>query len=122
MLVRVLTLGSRIALAGFLLVVGVGVGVAIAAPCEKPITVDKVDLIIGPYATSAILAGMGVAQRYNKIYVHHSFGMPHLAKYEMHFPTAAFGPEPQKTIPALVFDAVAATGKPPKSVAIVTSK
>lgn len=89
---------------------------------EKLITVDKVDLIIGPYATSGILAAMGVAQRYNKVYVHHSFGMPHLAKYEMHFPTAAFGFEPQKTIPSTVFDALAATSKPPKSVAIVTSK
>lgn len=89
---------------------------------EKLITVDKVDLIIGPYATSGILAAMGVAQRYNKVYVHHSFGMPHLAKYEMHFPTAAFGFEPQKTMPTTVFDALAATSKPPKSVAIVTSK
>jgi branched-chain amino acid transport system substrate-binding protein len=89
---------------------------------EKLITVDKVDLIIGPYATSGILAAMGVAQRYNKVYVHHSFGMPHLAKYEMHFPTASFGFEPQKTIPTTVFDALAATSKPPKSVAIVTSK
>ena len=89
---------------------------------EKLITVDKVDLIIGPYATSGILAAMGVAQRYNKVYVHHSFGMPHLAKYEMHFPTAAFGFEPQKTIPTTVFDALASTSKPPKSVAIVTSK
>jgi branched-chain amino acid transport system substrate-binding protein len=89
---------------------------------EKLITVDKVDLIIGPYATSGILAAMGVAQRYNKVFVHHSFGMPHLAKYELHFPTAAFGFEPQKTIPTSVFDAVAATSKPPKSVAIVTSK
>jgi branched-chain amino acid transport system substrate-binding protein len=89
---------------------------------EKLITVDKVDLIIGPYATSGILAAMGVAQRYNKVYVHHSFGMPHLAKYEMHFPTAAFGFEPQKTVPGTVFDALAATSKPPKTVAIVTSK
>ena len=89
---------------------------------EKLITVDKVDLIIGPYATSGILAAMGVAQRYNKVYVHHSFGMPHLAKYEMHFPTAAFGFEPQKTVPTTVFETLASTAKPPKSVAIVTSK
>src|ERR671922_2175032 len=88
---------------------------------EKLITVDKVDLIIGPYATSGILAAMGVAQRYGKVYVHHSFGMPHLAKYEMHFPTAAFGPEPNKTVPTTVFDALAATSKPPKTVAILTS-
>jgi ABC-type branched-subunit amino acid transport system substrate-binding protein len=89
---------------------------------EKLITVDKVDLIIGPYATSGILAAMGVAQRYGKVYVHHSFGMPHLAKYDMHFPTAAFGPEPQRTIPTTVFESLAATSTPPKTVAIVTSK
>ena len=58
---------------------------------EKLITVDKVDLIMGPYATSGILAAMGVAQRYQKMIIHHSFGMPHLANYEMHFPVAAFG-------------------------------
>src|SRR5262249_46633555 len=45
-----------------------------------------------------------------------------LAKYEMHFPTAAFGPEPQKTVPSTVFEVLASTSKPPKSVAIVTSK
>src|SRR5688572_18183202 len=89
---------------------------------EKLITVDKVDLIIGPYATGAILAGMGVAQRYQKVYVHHSFGMPHLAKYDMHFPTAAFGPEPARTVPTVVFDALAQTSKAPKTVAILTSK
>jgi branched-chain amino acid transport system substrate-binding protein len=89
---------------------------------EKLITVDKVDLLMGPYATSGILAAMGVAQRYQKVFPHHSFGMPHLAKYEMHFPTAAFGPEPNVTLPTTVFDALAATGTPPKTVAIVTSK
>jgi branched-chain amino acid transport system substrate-binding protein len=89
---------------------------------EKLITVDKVDLLMGPYATGSILAAMGVAQRYQKMLVHHTFGMPHLAKYEMHFPTAAFGPEPNRTVPALVFDALAATASPPKSVAILTSK
>ncbi len=89
---------------------------------EKLITVDKVDLLMGPYATSGILAAMGVAQRYGKVFVHHSFGMPHLAKYEMHFPTAAFGPEPNVTLPTTVFNALAATANPPKTVAILTSK
>lgn len=89
---------------------------------EKLITVDKVDLIMGPYATSGILAAMGVAQRYGKVFVHHSFGMPHLAKYEMHFPTAAFGPEPNVTLPTTVFNGLAATANPPKTVAILTSK
>jgi ABC-type branched-subunit amino acid transport system substrate-binding protein len=89
---------------------------------EKLITVDKVDLLMGPYATSGILAAMGVAQRYQKVFVHHSFGMPHLAKYEMHFPTAAFGIEPNVTLPTTVYNALAATANPPKTVAIVTSK
>src|SRR5256712_7045632 len=81
---------------------------------ERLITVDKVDLLIGPYATNSILAAMAVAQRYQKILVHHTFGLPHLAKYEMHFPTAAWGPEPNHTMPALVFDALASVPSPPK--------
>ena len=36
---------------------------------ERLITVDKVDLIIGPYATEGILAAMTVAQRYKKLYI-----------------------------------------------------
>ena len=89
---------------------------------EKLITVDKVDLLMGPYATGAILAAMGVAQRYQRILPHHSFGMPHLAKYEGHFPTAAFGPEPNKTVPTTVFSGLATAANPPKTVAILTSK
>jgi branched-chain amino acid transport system substrate-binding protein len=89
---------------------------------ERLITVDKVDLLIGPYATNAILAAMAVAQRYQKMLIHHTFGLPHLAKYEMHFPTAAWGPEPNHTMPARLFEALASTANPPKTIAIVTSK
>ena len=89
---------------------------------EQLVTVDKVDLLIGPYATGAILSAMGVAQRYNKVLVHHTFGIPSLAKYDMHFPTWAVGPNPETTYPNLVFDAMAASARPPQTVAIVTSK
>jgi branched-chain amino acid transport system substrate-binding protein len=89
---------------------------------ERLVTVDKVDLLIGPYATGAILSAMGVAQRYDKLLVHHTFGIPHLAKYERHFPTWAIGPEPARTFPNLLFDALAASAKPPKTIAIVTDK
>jgi branched-chain amino acid transport system substrate-binding protein len=89
---------------------------------ERLITVDKVDLLIGPYATGAILSAMGVAQRYDKLLIHHTFGIPHLAKYERHFPTWAMGPEPGQTVPNRLFDALAATPKPPKTIAIVTDK
>src|SRR3989441_53910 len=89
---------------------------------EKLVTVDKVDLLIGPYATGAILSAMAVAQRYQKMLIHHTFGIPHLAKYEMHFPTWAIGPEPGRTFPGLLLDALAALPKPPQTIAIVTSK
>jgi branched-chain amino acid transport system substrate-binding protein len=89
---------------------------------ERLVTVDKVDLLIGPYATGSILSAMGVAQRYDKLLIHHTFGIPHLAKYERQFPTWAIGPEPGRTFPNLLFDALAASPKPPQTVAIVTDK
>jgi branched-chain amino acid transport system substrate-binding protein len=89
---------------------------------ERLITVDKVDLLIGPYATGAILSAMGVAQRYDKLLVHHTFGIPHLAKYERHFPAWAMGPEPGRTLPNLLFDALAASARPPRTIAVVTDK
>jgi ABC-type branched-subunit amino acid transport system substrate-binding protein len=61
---------------------------------EQIITVDKVDLLMGPYATPNILSAMGVAQRYNKILIHHTFGVPSLAKYEMQFPAWHIGSNP----------------------------
>jgi len=89
---------------------------------EQLVTVDKVDLLIGPYATANILSAMGVAQRYSKILVHHTFGIPGLAKYDMQFPTWATGPTPETSGPNMVLDALAAGPKPPKTIAIVTSK
>lgn len=89
---------------------------------EQLVTSDKVDLLMGPYATGAILSAMGVAQRYNKVLVHHTFGIPSLAKYEMAFPAWSLGSDPATTVPNSVFDALAASPKPPKTVAFVTSK
>ena len=89
---------------------------------EQLITSDKVDLLMGPYATGAILSAMGVAQRYNKVLVHHTFGIPSLAKYDMQFPAWSLGSDPATTVPNTVFDALAAGPKPPKTVAVVTSK
>jgi branched-chain amino acid transport system substrate-binding protein len=89
---------------------------------EQLITTDKVDLIMGPYATGAILSAMGVAQRYGKVLVHHTFGIPSLAKYDMHFPAYAMGHEPGTTSPTTLLDAFAANGQKPQTVALVTSK
>jgi branched-chain amino acid transport system substrate-binding protein len=89
---------------------------------EQLITADKVDLLMGPYATGAILSAMGVAQRYNKVLVHHTLGVPSLAKYDMQFPAWSLGADPGTTVPNTVFDALAAAGRAPKTVAVVTSK
>ena len=89
---------------------------------EQLVTSDKVDLLMCPYATGAILSAMGVAQRYNKVLVHHTFGIPSMAKYEMQFPAWSLGPEPATTVPNTVFDALAASPRPPKTIAVVTSK
>jgi ABC-type branched-subunit amino acid transport system substrate-binding protein len=89
---------------------------------EQLVTVDKVDLLIGPYATANILSAMGVAQRYNKVLLHHTFGTPGLAKYDMQFGTGGLSADPENTIPKLVYDAVLGSAKPPRTIAIVTSK
>ena len=89
---------------------------------EKLITVDKVDLIMGPYATAPILAAMGVAQRYGKVMIQSSMGIPKLQTYDMAFPATPFGSEPDKTYPNVILDAMASLPTPPKSMVIVTSK
>jgi len=89
---------------------------------EKLLVEDKVDLIIGPYATGAILSAMGVAQRYNKLLLHNTFGLPAQAKYDMQFSVSGGAYAIESVWPKLVLDSVASTPKPPKSVAVVTSK
>lgn len=89
---------------------------------EQLVTSDKVDLLIGPYATGNILSAMGVAQRYNKMLVHHTFGIPKLAKYERQFPAWSLGPDPETTTPTMLLDMLEQSPNPPKRVAVVTSK
>ncbi|MBC7203480.1 MAG: amino acid ABC transporter substrate-binding protein [Pusillimonas sp.] len=89
---------------------------------EQLITSDKVDLLMGPYATGNILSAMGVAQRYKKMLVHHTFGIPKMAKYEWQFPAWSLGPDTEISTPEIVFDMMAQSPNPPERVAIVTSK
>ena len=89
---------------------------------EQLVTVDKVDLIVGPYGTANILSAMSVAQRYNKMLLHNSFGTPRQAKYDMQFSTSGGALDPEVVWPNLVLDAVASSPKAPKTIAIVTSK
>jgi branched-chain amino acid transport system substrate-binding protein len=89
---------------------------------ERLLTSDKVDLILGPYGTAAILAAMGVAARYKKLFIQNTMGTPQLATYEWHFAATVGGAEPNKTTPAIVLDAYASTGHPPASIFIAVTK
>ena len=89
---------------------------------EKLITSDKVDLILAPYGTASILAAMGVAQRYNKVFIQNTMGVPALATYKWQFSALISGPEPQVSLPNKVIDCYNTTGNGPKSIAVVTSK
>ena len=89
---------------------------------EQLVTGDKVDLLMGPYATANSLAAMGVAQRNGKVLVTNSFGIPSLAKYDMHFSGYVMGSDPGTTVPTTLIDSLAAGGQSPKTVAMVTSK
>jgi branched-chain amino acid transport system substrate-binding protein len=89
---------------------------------ERLITSDKVDLILGPYGTAAILAAMTVAQRYHKVFIENTLGQPQLATYEGHFSATIGGADSTSTLPFKVLDAYASTAHPPKTLLIVASK
>ena len=89
---------------------------------ERLITTDKVDLVLGAFGTGLNMSAIAVAQRYGKTLITATMGIPKLSTYDRHFSTQGIGAEPEKAFPGSVFDALASTGKPPRSVAIVTSK
>jgi branched-chain amino acid transport system substrate-binding protein len=89
---------------------------------ERLVTADKVDLILGPYGTAAILAAMTVAQRYHKVFVENTLGQPQLATYEWHFSATIGGSDSTATLPGKVLDAFNSTPHPPQNVLIVSSK
>lgn len=89
---------------------------------ERLITSEKVDLVLGPYGTSAILAAMAVAQRYKKLFIQSSLGLPELATYDMQFAATVGGFEAERTLGEKILDAYASTGHPVKTMAIASSK
>jgi len=90
---------------------------------ERLITVDKVDLVMGAHATAGNLAALSVAQRYGKIFLASTMLSPQTPDYNMYFPAAnAIGPAPEKSFANKVLDALASTGRPPKTIALLASK
>jgi branched-chain amino acid transport system substrate-binding protein len=89
---------------------------------EQLITQDKVDLIIGPYATPNILSAMAVAARHGYTMPQHTAVIAPLLTYNCQFPAWSIGPKPNDYVPNQLFDAVASMPEPPKRIAILTNQ
>jgi branched-chain amino acid transport system substrate-binding protein len=89
---------------------------------EQLISQDKVDLVIGPYATPNILSAMAVAQRHNYVLPQHTAVLAPQLTYNCQFPAWSYGPRPNEFIPTQLFDAVASLPSAPHRIAVLTSQ
>jgi branched-chain amino acid transport system substrate-binding protein len=88
----------------------------------KLIEVDKVDLLIGPYATNMVAPSIPILMQYHKT----SIGILANAAnskfhYDQYFSMLPTGPEPQKSFAYGFFELAAAQKPRPKTVAIVAA-
>ncbi len=89
---------------------------------QKLITVDKVDFVIGGYATVPLAAAMPVVMQHNKVFV----GLFGLAvneefKYPKYFSMAPPGPDPKPAFTKGFFDIAMQQNPKPQTVAIVAN-
>lgn len=89
---------------------------------EQLISQNKVDLIIGPYATPNILSAMAVAERHGFVLPQHTAVLAPQLTYSCQFPAWSISPTPNQYIPNQLFDAVASLPNPPKRIAVLTSQ
>ncbi len=94
----------------------------VATLYEQLISQDKVDLIMGPYATPNILSAMAVAERHGYVLPQHTAVLAPLMKYPCQFPGWSFGFAPNEFVPGQLFDAMASLPRPPKKIAILTNQ
>jgi branched-chain amino acid transport system substrate-binding protein len=94
----------------------------VATLYEQLISQDKVDLIMGPYATPNILSAMAVAERHGYVLPQHTSVLVPLMKYPCQFPGWSFGFAPNEFVPGQLFDAMASLPRPPKKIAILTNQ
>jgi branched-chain amino acid transport system substrate-binding protein len=89
---------------------------------ERLITEEEVDLLMGPYGTGAITAGMNVAERYGYIFPHHTASLTYAYTYDKHFPLWYTGLHPNITTNNLLFDALETVENPPQTIAFVVNQ
>jgi branched-chain amino acid transport system substrate-binding protein len=88
----------------------------------KLLDIDKVDLIIGGYATAQIAPAMPVAMQRNKVFVSlMGLAVNSEFNYSNYFSMVPSGPEPKPSITKGFFDTAMAQNPKPRTVAIVAA-
>jgi branched-chain amino acid transport system substrate-binding protein len=93
----------------------------VTALYERLISQDRVDLIMGPYATPNIVAAQAVAERHGYVLPNHTAVLTYALNYRCQFPTWSTGGKPNLTVPRTVFAALKTLRNPPKRIAFVTN-
>jgi len=93
-----------------------------AALYERLITEEEVDLLIGPYGTGTITAGMNVAERYGYVFPHHTASLTYAYTYDKHFPLWYTGLHPNITTSHLLFDAFDSAENKPETIGFVVNQ
>ncbi len=99
-----------------------------AANYERLITVDQVDLVMGPYGAANILAAAAPVGRAGYIYPTHTNGAPQREIGDFHFPSwqigggAATEEEIFRAAAEPIWQALEATSTPPQTAFYVTNK
>ncbi|MGZ4353699.1 MAG: amino acid ABC transporter substrate-binding protein [Gaiellaceae bacterium] len=93
----------------------------VSALYERLISQDKVDLIMGPYATPNIVATQAVAERHGFVLPNHTAVLTYALNYDCQFPTWSTGFQPNLDVPKMIFAALKTEPKPPKRIAFVTN-
>lgn len=94
----------------------------VATLYERLITQERVDLLIGPYATPNIISAVAVAERHGYTLPQHTAVLAPLLTYKCQFPAWSIGPAPNEYVPNQLFDALASLPNPPKRIAILTNR
>jgi branched-chain amino acid transport system substrate-binding protein len=93
----------------------------VSALYERLIGQDRVDLIMGPYATPNIVAAQAVASRYGYVLPNHTAVLTYALTYRCQFPTWSAGGKPNIAVPRTVFTALKTLRQPPRRIAFVTN-
>jgi branched-chain amino acid transport system substrate-binding protein len=93
----------------------------VTALYERLISQDRVDLIMGPYATPNIVAAQAVAERHGFVLPNHTAVLTYALTYRCQFPTWSTGGKPNISVPQTVYRALKTLRSPPRRIAFVTN-